>query len=210
MRIAVTSTHTPAYAQLAEVTTPNHLKYCERQGYDYLSMRGDHLGWPYVLPADLGKLAEITKFYDAVLKIETDIVFTNLNISVEKLIQPTDRIVIAREPAGRAVLNVGSMIFCDSLGEASELLWKIANDCDKWIERSDDCYWQNYLGRLYTSNESVRSLIRLVDPRVLNSTDQTGDAEWTWQPGDFVCHCGGGLVDTRISRCLEMMRRARV
>ena len=144
------------------------------------------------------------------LKIETDIVFTNFKTQINDFIEPGDKIIVGREPAGRAVLNVGSMIFCDESGDASRLLWRIAGDNDKWLENHDDCYWQNHLGRLYDSEESVRSVIRRVHPRLINATDQTGDPEWTWQPGDFVCHCGGGAVESRIERCKAAMRKAGV
>lgn len=210
MRVCVTSTHSPAYAELAEVTTPNHIAYCERHGYDYLSRRTAGVEWPNFLPDDLNRIRNLVGIYDVVLKVETDVVFTNMSAHVEDYIHEKDIIVVGREPKGRAVLNVGVMIFVNQWNEVQPflLLSKIIDEAQNWLGRSKDCYWQNHLGRMVSSHHPYARCVRLVEPRLINATDQTESPEWTWESGDFVCHCGGGSVESRIERCRIAMAKA--
>ena len=215
MRIAVTSTHTPRYAKLAAVTTPNHLAYCERHRYDYIGVQSGE-EFPAMLPNDLRRLLALSREYDALFKIETDVVFTNFDILLNDhrfaLIAKscgTAYVYACSEPKGRATINVGTVMFRRSL-QTFELLDRLIDDAPLWVNNHNDCYWQNHLGRLIDARHRIADTVSLSAPRAFNATDQTGDPEWTWQPGDFVCHCGGGAVESRIERCKAAMRKAGV
>lgn len=203
MKVAVYTNHSSKNIALARLTAMNRWEYSAHNRYDLLTHR---MEWEECQIGGLRALANHLKTYDAILMVGSDVVFTNFAIRVEDLIEHNDCVVMSREIDGRERLNNDVSIWTHR-DESFQLIEQIIRHKDYWYANCTGSLWQGYLrDRILEADPLVLRALRIVAPRVLNATDQSG--EWHWQPGDFVCHCLGGLMESKIERVRPYLEKS--
>lgn len=102
MKIAVISSHTPEYEQLAKITVRgNRADYCKRHGYDLL-IKTDDWGWDVCHPISWERLAflflqMVRGNYEWFWVAGTDTLNTNFNIKLEDRIDENFHFIISCE-----------------------------------------------------------------------------------------------------------------
>lgn len=200
MKIAVISAHSKENEALARMTAQNHWDYSCRHEYNHVVLRRDledalHNGHRHI--------GRILAQHDAVLTVGSDVVFTNLGIAVEHIIQPDDSVIMSREMTGRSKINNDVVIWMNCKPAFDLLAWLIEEN-PRWHQKMTAGAWQSHLA----DNAEMLSMVTIKEPRVMNSTDFL-EEEWAWKPMDWVCHCHGGTIENKMDRVRAAMERIR-
>lgn len=200
--IFFSSFHYQNYKKLADKTTLNHKKYCEKNGYDFWPHRindslDDKSGYDILCIA--GKMNAIIIFdflrqmnsNDYLFTIGCDAVITNTDIKLEDIIdQYKSDIICGSDPAG---INTSQLLI-----KNTEQTRQYFKDMLKYIESGgehDQRYmWDNRREFMFETNQHV-----------MNSYDCVARLEGenhpsNWQEGDFLVHLAGLTLEQRMSR----------
>ena len=185
MKIAVCTTHSPAYAEVAAVTMPVMEAYCERHGYSFHEIKVEDNKWAYKKHGFFKELFETD--VDAVLHIDVDAVFTNFNTKIEDFIDQEHDYFITKD---FNELNTGNIILKNT-------------DNGKWINEiilsQIDCFEneQNAVNWLM-GNPGFNQRVKIVPHPSLNSyqyslykecSELVGKTELgDWTEGCFILH----------------------
>ena len=193
MKIALYSNHSNQNADLAQITASNKWDYSRLHNYTLIT---DRMPWGKHVEA-LERLLDILSIHDAVLTIGSDVIFTNLLIPVEKIIQDHDHVVLAREtlgPSDPANRHLGwssinnDVTLWQKTGATRHLIEQLIATAHTWTPLK--CLWQEWLMyQLDDPASHASKTIRTVHPRLMNSTIQSGESEW--KPGDWILHLVG-------------------
>ena len=197
MSTAVFSPYSSGNSSVAKRTRDSIVGYGAIRGYDVLRPMRSIDGY---LARDLKMVRALLDCYDTVLMVDADALITNTDFDLS-IIEPPN-VAMSREIEGRAPINAGV-----SLWSSNDLTRRIITAiCDKeevWSNKgTPDIYWQSYL----PERPDLMEHVTILNPRILNATDQTGD--WHWRPGDFLCHFLGGTVESKVERIEGFLKNA--
>lgn len=200
---------------LLEMTNPNKMEYCTRHGYSFhYHGQGEKKpigGRPAERIASLLSVLR-SQLYDYIFQLDADTIITNMETPVESLIDTGFGLVIATDAfqvqAGSYVIQNRPICI-----EFLNTVWEMR---DPWPGPTTDQSAFDIL--LKTPRFS--SMVKFVPQRALNSyqykwyplggpkyvqgLDQF-DNSGEWQPGDFVFHCPGLLLETKVVIMKEML-----
>ena len=189
-----------------ETTLPSKLKYVEKHGYDFLSIR--NFGQEKT-PApdekfnnptrDLGfiritRTLQMLQFYDVVMWIDADSLLTNQDVSVDDIIGEHKEPFIASHDWSRtSYISSGNFIVqnTDKLDEFSEIFYNIAHAFPEE---------QSTINFIH-SDPKNNGLIKIVDHKFLNSVptremygecwNSRGNIICNWTDESFLLHLTG-------------------
>lgn len=186
MKIALCTIHTPNFASFAKYTTMNFRSYCNIHGYDFIECK--EILDPNREP-QWSKIKLIQKYldkYEWIMWIDSDAAITNKNIRIESLIDPKYDIILSKEDVCNHIINTGTFIVKNSEWSKSFLEKWYAQE--QFIRNGADTY--SFL-HLYDNNEEIRSHIKVVKQKIMNSYPVMSWREGTFSDGDFVNHFAG-------------------
>jgi len=179
MKILLLSSHSDNNLDLAVLSARNHWEYGARWHYDYMVVREM---WDECLKNFPEIFMKLLPFYDAILSLGSDVLFTNFDISAESILQPGDCMVVAKEPSGNSTtINLGVILLCNH-PQTFELLKLIDRERQTWLKLrliAQDWMSQNY------NTPLIKNSVRIVPTRVMNSTV---DGDNAWKSGDWLVH----------------------
>jgi len=182
--ICVVMAYNENYKKLGEYTSSVNQDYCRFRGYNF---RLYTEGFDESRPASWSKLLfvkDALKNYEFVFWIDTDAVFTNKSLSIERFIQKGGNIFVGREPYK---FHFGIFLIRNSEWSfwLLDKIWSIyPHDLGGWE--------QAVFNELVTTNQvgnnmiyfPLKSFMSVVAPGLW-------DMEFKWQEGDFIGHCWG-------------------
>lgn len=190
---------------LVAVTLPNKQKYCALHGYDLLTPALSGTGCNEAEKYGLKRLPLVVELlksdtYDWIWVVGTDVLITNLKITLESLIDDNYGLIVGTEPTG-----VGMDSYLVRKQGGLEVIEMLASFGQNPIGAAHE---QSTLHHLMKDPE-VSKIIKLVPQRQLNAykyeslhqyeflhpgfvtgIDCLGNSG-EWQPGDFVLHTPG-------------------
>lgn len=201
MRIAVAYIYGENYYELAQITIPSLVKFCEKNGYDCITK--------CVHPNNKGTYAfikiktamELLEHYEVVLMLEGDMLITNVNYKIEDWLKKDKDWYCCKDING---VNTASWI-CKNTDWAKELLhsaYQYKNEL--WDEQA---YFESleHSKICYLPHPSINSIIYdLYAPtygKVYGDKEnipKPTHKEGNWQEGDFILHCPGMTLDMRL------------
>jgi hypothetical protein len=184
MKTLLLTSHSKESTYLAKLSKSNHWEYSSARGYDYLVKREE---WSELLKRPYQAIEDLLPFYDNILLVGSDVLFTNFDKGVEDIVKDGDNIIAPSElPNSRTKLNMGVVIFCNTRA-TFDLINLIHEKHDEWINMP--LIIQGWLDKNHEL-PVVKDTIRLVDGKVMNSTYKTRGNQ-NWKPGDWLVHFYG-------------------
>lgn len=95
LKIAVTTFYTNSYEPLAAITIPVLQRYCDKHGYFLNINKVPDGNVDFIISRDAREL--LYDGYDAIMGIETDILITNFNVSIEDFLDGGNDFYICRD-----------------------------------------------------------------------------------------------------------------
>lgn len=205
--ICVVTYSTPDWDTLCGLTDPNHLAYCDKHGYVYRNIR-DTSQYPstYYRRHFFFHALMLQGLFDWLFICDADFIFTNSSLSLERLIQVSDEIIMAKDAHG---LQAGAMLVRCSVRCAAFFKRVIQQEPRYRLPKYTD---QDAMSEAL-SLPMFRDLVRFVPQRQLQSYDygllrslggnyaSAVDADGNdgqWRNGDFGFHCPGILMNDKI------------
>lgn len=113
--IAIVALATPNMKSMTDVSFLNHKYYAQKYNYNYLSFNDTIVDLRYVTWNKVFVLKQYLKKYDYVMWIDADAIFTNLEITIESIVQKNpDKYLWVCDDIGGWRLNTGVMIWKNS------------------------------------------------------------------------------------------------
>jgi hypothetical protein len=209
MNVAVCSFHFSGHQELADITVPNKVAYCERHGYTgVFDIRED---W---LPYDKFRLVrELLPDHDAVLWIDCDAIFANPTFRVEALIDHLEgqrALTITRDGKNGDVPSVNSGVFLMERCDAALAFLDMALSPTMYKMGTAVRHMN---GDQPLINEWIHThpgFARIVPQRIMNSylRDEYPILLYPWsqyQPGDWILHFAGLPYPRRVELARQLL-----
>lgn len=180
------------YKPVRDLTFPNKRQYAKKQGY-----RCFLLDWiPSSRPAAWSKIIMLHNLMEYVgpgwiFWTDADSVFTNMEIQLEKLVDPTADLVASSDHNG---LNTGNFFIRSS--EKCQKFLKAVWACEQFINH--DWWEQAAMWHLLQNNYPIRAIP--APKRLFNSYPHE------YQPGDFILHAAA--IKNRVAKIQEVLLQA--
>jgi hypothetical protein len=165
------------YREIRDLTFPNKRQYARKHGY-----RCVLLDWlPSSRPAAWSKIIMLYNLMEFmgpgwIFWTDADSVFMNMEIRLEKMVDPTADLVASADQNG---INTGNFFIRSS--EKCQRFLKAVWACEEFINHE---YWeQAAMWHLMTRNYPIRAIP--TPKRLFNSYPHE------YQPGDFILHAAG-------------------
>jgi hypothetical protein len=201
MSLAIYNTYSEKIREVSDLTRSNHQSYAARHGYDYISK---------MMPEEesqgfsLRPIIDLLYQYHVVVLIGSDVLFMNHRIKFESILQPDDKVVMARESHGWWPINNDVVIFTATQG-AKIFCERIVKDASVWMKY--EWKWQTHTWNLLQDDPEIAALVRLVPGKVMNCFPYQGTASY-WQLGDFIVHLGGFEIPDKIRELKKYLTMA--
>lgn len=225
MTFSVVTACSREYMPLSALTSPPKLAYAMKNGYNFipcLHAQPHRVSWERV---DIWKKCILAA--DWMFFTGCDATITNLDIKLESFISDDVDFIFAVDGCGLQS-DSWIMRNCEAtkrlLEKIGEQEGKLQNEQDAMtLELSDEKIMENHLstlpeprrdGGVPASQDLIRFLntslnrspvrCKIVSQRQLNAYPikhygGTGEEEWSWKEGDFVCHLPGKSLDYRLN-----------
>ena len=197
MKVTVVSMWAKNYSEIAEITIPNLLSYCERHGYDFRSiLLEDGNAYHFRKHEFFKELFETD--VDVIFYLDVDCLITNHNIKVEDFINDTYCFYITKDVHE---LNGGAVIIKND--RAGRMLNDIILGERDMFENEQNVY--NSFPMITVGVE----FMKILNHPSINSYDYSLYPEYPnirereqghWHEGDFVLHVPGAPMNVRIER----------
>lgn len=202
-RICVASIATPSLKELADMTMPNKIEYCERHGYSaaLVTQVGKYLGYDKIHLID-GLL--LSNKYDYVYWCDNDTLFTNFNKKIEDLIDDEHDFFICTDSAKH--INAGVFIVKNSEGgrgyinHIKELMYKIPTQFRFGEEQTALLHSykdSKFIDRIKIHPQRAMNGYPYIEVRNSDPAtcfDELG-TDGNWKDGDFMIHLPGFFPD---------------
>ena len=195
MNIAIISAWDKKYDALANITSPNHKMYCDKHGYELVTVNNWEGTWEGRGPqwSRLDVARKTLHRFDAIFIIDIDMIITNMNIKIEDL--ATHDFVCTYDVNG---FNAASIILKNT----------------EWAINFIDKYWT--VGNRYLNfpnpEQTCMAHLLICEPkdkwdikpqRTMNSFpyqyyEDLDFPEGTWAPEDFILHTPALPLEQRI------------
>lgn len=208
MRTLVLTCHSIPNEPLARLTALNKWNYSARHGYELMTMR---MEWPAAKLGLLQRLQEMLPLYDQVLMVGSDVLFMNHRIRVEDVATVEDHLVLAREYLGDpkenwSTINNDVTIWRNTPASRRLVDHLIENE-PRW--RDQQLSWQCYMEKLIEEHPASASMVRLVEPSVMNASHLGGpEGKNRWKMGDWICHLVCGDSAEKFQRVMQFLPMA--
>jgi hypothetical protein len=206
---AVVSLNDHAYQELADITWPNKVEYCQRHGYAAHNKTQDFVGVEvgYEKIFLLRDLMQEHPEYQWLWWTGCDTLITNYTIRIEDRIDDNYDFIVAQDFNH---INVDSFLIKNSVWGR----WFMQNILDtkqRYTGWPRDAWWYEQ-SAIIDMQPVFPNNIKLVPQRDMNSyeyqyfpdaqgrsTDRAGN-DGNWQPGDWLCHWPAREMSLRIER----------
>jgi hypothetical protein len=195
VRIALATYNSEDYQELANITLPGKVAYCQRHGYDLIS--GIHQGVENIGWDRIHVVANWLPKYDAVMWIDCDAVITNLTKPLTDLFQQGDQFLITADLYG---INTGTFIAMNT-PLTHQFLYAVRYAGPQLVKGH---HWgeQEAMIRLL-SMPPYDKLARFLPQNKMNSylNAKMGRPDWfmgNFQPGDFILHLAGLFINEKL------------
>jgi len=186
MRCLITTTYAVNFDSLAELVIPNHLKYCRKHGYDYNLHHTPTFNGPTVyFNVNLELVMRMLPVYDMIVSIDFDLLFMDLNVTLESLIPEEAKQMMAEENIGGSPYNAG-VIFWKNDMSSHNLIKHILDTRKQNEDRIHN--WQDQLVDLLKVNDPLVRNMQIVPGHLINAYAGDNKPEEQWKKGDFICH----------------------
>lgn len=203
MNTLLLQSHDAGNADLYTLTLPNHAEYATRYGYDMLQryvpfQPGSY--WEFIEP-----LRRLLLLYDTVLTVGSDVIFTNMSMTVEDVIgDVTQNVLVSLEDIGGSAVNAEMIIWRRGPGATAVL--------DKLIGYRDELFnhpWgaQEAFNRMLAERDRD---ICFLPPRMLQSSPVRTFQNSAWKPGDFALHFLAMSNADKFNRCSHFLQTGEV
>lgn len=184
MKWLVSTVYSNWYNAVADISMKNHREYCNIHGYEYnvhfcnykLGRTCDNADFYFVL--------DVLKSYDAIMTLDLDCLFMNMNITLDSIF-PDGEQQIARENVGGWAINNGVMLWrnCES---SRKLLQHLINTKPEWTK--DIWSWQRVINELIGSGHDLVKNTKVVSWEVMNGFGCHNRCTSSWKEGEFLAH----------------------
>lgn len=216
---AVASMSTSNIADLAAITDPTKIEYCERHGYLWFNLGDDDIHiktTPFSNFMDFNKPLFVKKVFEQhpeiewMLFTEADATITNLTIKIEDKIDNNYHLIV---PVDRLNLNSGNILIRNS--EQGRAYIQTMIDRTPLYEESQgpNSTWKDRWGiqqYIIDTLGEFEDIIKIVPQRYMNSYEQIYDychidvdilgTPALWEPGDWIVHWPGIRHEVRLQR----------
>lgn len=178
MKTAVVVSYGKSYAEVAALSIPNQVAYCQRHRYEHytrLLAKDGMAGYP-----DLVLVRALLPYYSVIMRIETDALIMNPEISIESIFPSDKGQQLAAENIGGSQYNAGVLLFRNERSSYALIDELLARKSEWKSEQQNLC-------DLINEKSSLVERLNLVPAWVMNSYCDQG-FEASYQPGDFIVH----------------------
>jgi hypothetical protein len=196
MKVTVVSMWAKNYSEIADITIPNLLAYCERHGYDFRSiLLEDGNAYHFRKHEFFKELFETD--VELIWYMDVDCLVTNHNIEIESFVDECDFFITkdVHELNGGSVIiknNEHGRRFNDFVLSKKD---KYDNEQNVYNEFGINWQMDGILGRL--GHPSINSYDYRLYPEYPNIRERD---KGHWHEGDFVLHVPGAPMNVRIER----------
>jgi len=187
MKVILLNEHSQNNEKLFRLTLPNRAEYADRYGIHMLLLNS-----PYSLRFKPKLILDLLTEFDVVIQMGSDILFTNMGISILSLIKPGMALTMGPDPCADFPVNGDFMIW-----QRSPLVEELFKKIDTWQDEN---------ATRFGSQDAIKHLLEtgqangldVLPSRVLQSFPHKSSIlepvreNCFWEPGDFSIHFVGG------------------
>ena len=195
MKIKIITNTSDNIKELTDVTLPHRLGYATRHGYDVQVQHFDYQRFNECVVDCMNLTLSVMRESDVVMTMGADTMFTNWSFKIEDVLdQHPGKIVIAKEKTGWWPIN-DDVVIWPCTDEVISFYERLINDFYIWSEYP----WriQTHIWNLIQEESSVRNLIELVEPEMMNQHPIR------WQLGNWIVHFYNMALDQKLSLAKE-------
>jgi hypothetical protein len=174
MKILILSNWSSKIAELNDLTEPNKAAYAKLHGYEFENIKAQYCDELHV--SFLQLLSERLEAFDVVMTIGCDAVFVNTSIKIEDQIlrscgEIDPRVRLAKDLTCCWPIQINNdVMIWPKGGHSYALIYRLIEDAPIWIKYPQ--LWQNHLWNLIQPSGGFADHVKLVAPRLMNSTFQ--------------------------------------
>ena len=141
------------------------------------------------------KLRKDIEGVDVLMTVGADVMFMNQWTKIEDILQPDDKVVVARERTTWWPINNDVMIWVNT-PDTLALMDRFIADYPLWKEY---CWrQQQHLWNMIQMDPWVRSTVRIVEAQVMNQHPDN------WQLGEYIIHFYGMEIEKKVNHARSL------
>jgi hypothetical protein len=191
MRIKIKTNTSDKIKELSKITQKNQQMYAARHGYEWVCEPFEYDSPDFNKNAliEMGELKKHIQSTDVLMVIGADVMFMNQWIKVEDILQPDDKVVVAKERKAWWPINNDVMLFVNT-PDTLALVDRFITDFPTWQQYQ----WrqQQHLWNMIQMDPWVKSIVRIVEAEVMNQHPSH------WQLGEYIIHMYGFPISEKV------------